>query len=61
MVKVYSKILKENFLIQNDGTILFESGVIYNRQEINKLKQESLETKKKIHLIKQLFEVDDDN
>lgn len=43
---IYSKILKERFQFV-DGLVKFDSGVVYNQAEIEKLKKESSETKKK--------------
>lgn len=55
--KIYSKILNENFVINNQNSVVFESGIEYNKYDILQLKKESIKTRQKIHLIKNLFEL----
>ena len=52
-----SKILNETFIINDKNVVVFESGIEYNSYEIAKLKRETSETVKKIHLIRKIFEL----
>jgi len=56
-LKYYSKLFNEKFTIDRYGRAQFESGVIYEPDEIKQLKKrnETNKTKIKIHLIKKLF------
>lgn len=51
----YSETLGEHYRVKLDGSIVFTSGVVYTRQELEKLKDASDADKKQIHNIKKIF------
>ena len=52
--RVYSKLVNDTYTILDDGGILFDSGVMYDRQELQILanKQDTPETLERLHLMK---------
>jgi len=51
----YSETLGEYYLIQRDGSLLFDSGITYTRAELDKVQELSDDTKKQIHNVKKIF------
>jgi hypothetical protein len=55
MTKFYSRILKEHGEISDDGTVTFESGVVYTKPEIEVLRNIPADDIKGIHRLRMLF------
>ena len=51
----YSEILDDTFSILEGGEIKFISGAFYNRSEVDKVRGLDNNAKKKLHLLKRIF------
>jgi len=51
----YSETLGEYYLIQRDGSLLFDSGTEYTRAELHKISKLSDDNKKQIHNVKKIL------
>lgn len=54
-IKILSKALGEDFVLHEDGAIAFDCGVVYEREEWEKLEGISDEELMKIHVVKRVF------
>lgn len=53
--RYYNETLGDYYKLNPDGSILFDSGIIYTRAELTKLKAVSDTTKTDIHNVKKIF------
>jgi len=53
--KYYSELLQDTFVMTDSGEIKFNSGVVYSRSELDKIRDLNNEAKKFMHTLKKIF------